>query len=141
MDNFIPSKSEEGVEERVHDVNPTPILNVENTWTISKVITDFEKSVQRLVLSFGDIKKHVFKHWMKDMVEHVKKGNNQYVELWDITEAVDPINWGTTYIQMMKPSKDYIVCKDLFVNIRLNIGDEIRLYWDVGSNNFKFKLI
>ncbi|PHT48692.1 hypothetical protein CQW23_12900 [Capsicum baccatum] len=135
MDNFIPSKTE-----GVQDVNSAPIL--ENPWTISKVITDFEKSVQRLVLSFGDIKKHVFKHWMKDMVENVKKGNKQYVELWDITEVANPINRGTTYIQMMMPSKDCaIVCMDLFANTGLNIGDEIGLYWDVGSNNFKFKLI
>ncbi|KAM3344997.1 hypothetical protein P3S68_024706 [Capsicum galapagoense] len=130
MDNFIPSKTEEEVR-----------MNVENPWIITKIITDFEKSVKILVLSLNDMKSHIFKHWMKGMVKLIKKGNKQEVELVDVTDVVNSKNH-RAFIQMMEPSKDYaIACKNLFANDELRVGDEIGLYWDTRSNNLKFKII
>ncbi|KAM3344996.1 hypothetical protein P3S68_024705 [Capsicum galapagoense] len=130
MDNFIPSKTEEEV-----------WMNVQNPWTITKIIMDFEKSVKILVLSFEDMKIHIFKHWMKDMVMLIKKGNKEEVELVDVTGAANSKNHQASN-QMMEPSKDYIIaCENLFANLELRVGDEIGLYWDTRSNNLKFKII
>ncbi|KAF3661149.1 hypothetical protein FXO38_11853 [Capsicum annuum] len=88
-------------------------MNVENPWTITKIITDFEKSVKILVLSLEDMKNHIFKHWMKGMVKLIKKGNKQEVELVDVTDVVNSKNH-RAFIQMMEPSKDYaIACNSI----------------------------
>ncbi|KAG5614688.1 hypothetical protein H5410_014512 [Solanum commersonii] len=109
---------------------------------IKKTITQFEQFTKVLVLPFAIALAHVFPHWMKEMVQLVEKGNMHRVQLWDVTEDNNHNNDERAYVVKMKPCKDYaIVCADLFENRGLSYGDEIELYWDSNSNNFKFKLI
>ncbi|KAF3656879.1 hypothetical protein FXO38_13935 [Capsicum annuum] len=125
-------------EEEIRDINIASVMSLQNPWMIKKIITHFDQYAKSLVLSSTDIRKHVFEHWMKKMVNHIDKGNTQSVELLDITEENDPINYKWTYVQKMMPCKEYaLVCVDLFTNHGLLVGDEIGLYGHTKSNNFK----
>ncbi|KAK4727215.1 hypothetical protein R3W88_032132 [Solanum pinnatisectum] len=84
-----------------------------------------------VVLPFAIIFEDVFSYWRKGMVKFITKGegNMQRVELWDVTEASNPRNDESAYVEMMMPSEDYaLVCADLFTNHGLSVGDEIGLY-------------
>lgn len=111
---------------------------------IIRVISHYEQFAKILVLPCAFTSKHVFPYWMDHMVKLVNEGdgNVQRVQLWDVTEENNRKNDDGAYVEMMMPCKDYaLVCEDLFANRRLSVGDEIELYWDAISHNFKFKLI
>ncbi|KAK6793593.1 hypothetical protein RDI58_007046 [Solanum bulbocastanum] len=109
---------------------------------IKKTVTQFEQFTKVLVLPFAIALAHVFPHWKKEMVQLVEKGNMLRVQLWNVTEDNNHKSDESAYVVEMKPCKDYvIVSADLFENRGLSYSDEIELYWDSNSNNFKFKLI
>ncbi|KAM3248111.1 hypothetical protein T459_09165 [Capsicum annuum] len=154
MYNFIPSKEEEEACKdsnipwqvtrsvvEIRDIYPTPVIDPQNPWQIKKVVTYFEEFAGRLVLPFADTFEHVFRYWTLDTVKFVTSGHKKDVDLWDVTEENNPKNCEGAYVQMM-PSENYaLVCVDLFTDHGLSVDDEIGLYWDPNSSNFKFKLV
>uniref|UniRef100_A0A3Q7FJJ9 TF-B3 domain-containing protein n=1 Tax=Solanum lycopersicum TaxID=4081 RepID=A0A3Q7FJJ9_SOLLC len=120
----------------------THSAHVQGHQMIKKTVTQFERSTKLLVLPFAIALEYVFRHLMKEMVQLVEKGNILCVQLWDVTDDNNHKNYENTYVVKMEPCEDYaIYCDDLFENCELSYGDEIEIYWDSNTNNFKFKLI
>ncbi|KAK4353792.1 hypothetical protein RND71_025986 [Anisodus tanguticus] len=127
----------------IRDIYPAPVIDLQNPWQIKKVVTHYEVAVGKLMLPFADIFEHVFRYWTLDTTKFVTLGHRKHIDLWDVTKENHPKNYHNegTYIEML-PNQDYaLVCVDLFKDRGLSIDDEIGLYWDPRSSNFKFKLI
>lgn len=80
---------------------------------------------------------------MEEMVEFVMKegGNTQCVQLIDVIKKNHQINDKGAYVEKKITSDDYaLVCGSLFRNCGLNVGNEIKVYWNTKFHKFIFKL-
>ncbi|WMV37126.1 hypothetical protein MTR67_030511 [Solanum verrucosum] len=127
--NFLPSKAEEeACRERnttwivtrylveIRDIYPAPIIDLQNPWTIKKMITHYETVVRKLVLPFAMAFEHIFRYWTLDTIRLVTSGHRKNINLWDVTEENNPKNYQNEGILVeMLPNGDYaLVCVDLF---------------------------
>ncbi|OIT22493.1 hypothetical protein A4A49_55426 [Nicotiana attenuata] len=153
--NFIPTKAEEEAcrasntpwivtrqIKEIRDIYPPPIIDLKDPWQIKKIVTHYEAVVGKLVVPSAEAFEHIFRYWTVDMANVVESGRKKNVGLWDETDQKNPKKYHDelAYFEML-PNNDYaLVCLDLFKDRGLSVDDEIGLYWDPRSSNFKFKL-
>lgn len=154
---FIPSKVEEEACQvnnaswvvtrelvEIRDIYSAPIIDQEDPWNIKKKITHNEVILGKLVISFLEMFEYILRYWKLDMAKSLTNGYEVCVNIWDITEENDPKKYEGESVCFRKLYNDYeysLSCMRLFNDHRLNVGDEIALYWDPRSSSIMLKLL
>ncbi|KAM3397322.1 hypothetical protein P3S68_000834 [Capsicum galapagoense] len=154
--NFFPSKAEEEacnvnntpwVATRelveIRDIYSAPIINLEDPWQIKKRITRDEVILGKMVIPFFESFEYILRYWKLDMAKSlVMSENGMSVKVWDITKETEPKKYdgGNVCFRKLYTDDYSLSCMGLFNDHRLNVGDEIGLYWDPRSSSFMFKL-
>ncbi|KAF3615514.1 putative agglutinin-2-like [Capsicum annuum] len=144
--NFFPSKAEEEacnvnntpwVATRelveIRDIYPAPIIDLEDPWQIKKRITRDEVILGKLVIPFFESFEYILRYWKLDMAKSlVMSENGMSVKVWDITKETEPKKYdgGNVCFRKLYTDDYSLSCMGLFNDHRLNVGDEIGLYWD-----------
>ncbi|PHT93113.1 hypothetical protein T459_00995 [Capsicum annuum] len=144
--NFFPSKAEEEacnvnntpwVATRelveIRDIYPAPIIDLEDPWQIKKRITRDEVILGKLVIPFFESFEYILRYWKLDMAKSlVMSENGMSVTVWDITKETEPKKYdgGNVCFRKLYTDDYSLSCIGLFNDHRLNVGDEIGLYWD-----------
>ena len=63
--------------------------------------------------------------------------------MWDVTEEniIEKYQGESVFLRKLHNDDFYLSCMILFNNCKLNVGDEIGLYWDPRSSSLMFKLL
>ncbi|XWS20707.1 hypothetical protein CRYUN_Cryun31cG0125800 [Craigia yunnanensis] len=148
--DFLPAKAEE---EEAHQVTGSLVeiresgnglrIDPYNPWQIRKSVARSDIINGMLTLSQDEMVEYVFRYWTLDMANYVVKGNKSSVVLIDNTDETVPKIYQSESCYVEKgPHHTYtLACMDLFRTRLLNPGDEIGLFWDLGSVSFSFKLL
>lgn len=128
----------------IRDIYHQPVLDYQNPWKIKKKLTHFEVAGGKILIPFHDTFEHIFRHWSFSTVNHAVLGNKVSVLLWDVTEKHSPKQYllsDNFFLELMPNDHDYILtCKELFFNRKLEIDDEIGMFYDPRMSYFQFKL-
>ncbi|KAM3281802.1 hypothetical protein P3S67_027449 [Capsicum chacoense] len=154
--NFFPSKDEEEacnvnntpwVPTRelveIRDLYPAPIIYLDNPWQIKKKITGDEVVLGKVVIPFFETFEYILRYWEMDVTQSLVNGCGVCVDVWDVTEENDPKKYEGEGVCLRKLyNDDYsLSIVGLFNDCRLDVGDEIGLYWDPRSSTLMFKLL
>ncbi|KAJ4715628.1 B3 domain-containing protein [Melia azedarach] len=155
--NFLPSKAEEQaaiargkpyevtrtlIEIRDYGNPPPPQFDPKHPWHIRKSITANEVFNGKLLLSHNDVFDHIFRYWTMDLCNYVIRGNQFCVAIADYTDEETPKRFQSENIFVQGNYDTYVLgWADVVRSRLLQPGDEIGLFWDVGSATFGFKLL
>ncbi|PHT81828.1 hypothetical protein T459_14843 [Capsicum annuum] len=154
--NFFPSKDEEEACKannkpwvatrelvEIRDVYPAPIIDLKNPWQIKKKITRDEVVLGKVVVPFFETFEFILRYWKMGVTQSLVNGYGVCVDVWDVTEENDPKKYegGSVFFRKLYNDDYSLSCMGLFNDRRLDVGDEIGLYWDPRSSSLMFKLL
>ena len=154
--NFFPSKVEEETCKlnntahvvtreliELRNIYPPPKIDLKNPWQIKKKITRDEVIVGKLVIPFFDTFEYILRYWTLDAAKSLENGCDVLVDMWDVTEEniIEKYQGESVFLRKLHNDDFYLSCMILFNNCKLNVGDEIGLYWDPRSSCLMFKLL
>ena len=127
----------------IRDIYPPPKIDLENPWQIKKKITGDEIIVGKLVIPFVETFEYILRYGTLDLAKSLENGCDVLVDMWDVTEEniIEKYQGESVFLRKLHNDDFYLSCMILFDNRKLNVGDEIGLYWDPRSSSLMFKLL